>query len=188
MFSIADAASNFCMQCSRIGQFKGDEDGLVDVLIKACEQKGSVNVAGSPSFGRDLVPWSDDTAQEMVLEPLESSGRRVGSIFPTATKPVARANIAHKASANKRFKAPSPPRSGSPSARQLAVPKPTAGTSFACPALASAPKPSDLPMPTSGFMSRAIVRSRSQSPSKDAAVASFFAPGQVHKLIPAVAA
>lgn len=176
------------VQCRRIGQFKGDEDGLVDVLIKACEQRGPVSDAASPTFGRELVPWADDSVQDMLLEPLESSGRRLGSVFPAATRPGARASFAHKASANKRSKAPCSPRSGSPSFRQPAVPKPTTGTNFACPALASAPKPSDLPMPTFGLMSRAIVRSRSQSPSKDAAVASFFHPGQAHKLIPAVAA
>jgi hypothetical protein len=174
-------------QSGRIGQFKGDGEGLVDCLIKACEQRPASS-AVSASFGRELVPWTDDTTLGMTLEPLECSGRRSGSMFPATSKTGPKGSPAHKASANKRAKASGSPRSGSPHAAQPVCGKRTSTNGFACPALASAPKPCDLPMPTSGLMSRAILRSRSPSPGKDVAAASFFHPVQVQQLVRPVAA
>lgn len=173
-----------CVQSGRIGKFRGDGEGLVDCLIKACEQ-GPVSSLGLASCGRELVPWTDDSVSSMSWEPLEGGGRRSGSLFPTAPKGGARANSVSKASGNKRSKASGSPRSGSPRA-QPAHGKRGSVNGYACPALASAPKPSDLPMPTFGLMSRAIVRSRSPSPpGKD--VGAFF-PGQMQQLVRPVAA
>lgn len=175
------------LQYGRIGQFKGDSEGLVDCLIKACEQRPASSAVSS-SFGRELVPWTDDAALGMLLEPLECSGRRSGSMFPPASKTGPRGSPAHKASNHKRVKASGSPRSGSPRAAEPARVKRASTNGFACPALASAPKPCDLPMPTSGLMSRAILRSRSPSPGKDVAAASFFYPGHMQQLVRPVAA
>jgi hypothetical protein len=44
----------------------------------------------------------------------------------------------------------------------------SSSSGYACPALAASPKPEQLPMPTTGLLSRALVRGRSPSPPKDA--------------------
>lgn len=85
----------------------------------------------------------------------------------------------HKKGQSKRSKAGSPARSASPR---------TSSDACACPALAASPKPENLPMPTTGLLSRALVRSRSPSPPKDAAVASLLACYQVQQLVRPVAA
>lgn len=157
-------------QSGRIGQFKGDGAGLVDCLIKACEQR-PVSSSVSSSFGRELVPWSDDSVFGVELAPLEDSGRRVGNAHSATTKAGARAGSAHKALNNKRSRASGSPRSGSPRSARPTGTKQAPSNGFACPALAAAPKPHQIPMPTFSLISRAT--------GKDVAPASFFHAGQL---------
>lgn len=159
-------------------QFRGDAEGLVDLLIAASQMKPQ---AIPQLEGRELVKWADDSCcsgSALLDMPLEiSSNRRPqsGGKFPTrhARSPTAAAAQERTASsAHKRSKMASPART-SPAAsnggRRLSADHIAAG--FACPAVAASPKPETLPMPT-GLMSRAMaVRSRSPSPPKD----SFFA-------------
>lgn len=99
-----------------------------------------------------------------------------GRISPRTSVDSPRKGSQHQ---TKRSKAAgSPPRSASPGN----------SSACACPALAASPKPEQLPMPTTGLLSRAFVHGRSPSPPKDAAVASFFAYNQVQQLIRPVAA
>eukprot|EP00878_Enallax_costatus_P001980 GHUV01002144.1.p1 GENE.GHUV01002144.1~~GHUV01002144.1.p1 ORF type:complete len:178 (+),score=27.67 GHUV01002144.1:222-755(+) len=165
-------------QGGRIGQFRGDGEGLVDCLIQACEQK-PVSSTLSASFGRDLVPWTDESVFCVTFEALEGRGRQTGPV-PRASKGGARATSARKSvkSGKDQSKAADSPRTGT---GQHAGVKRASSNGFACPALASAPKPCDLPMPTSALMNRAGVRSRSPSPpGKDGNFPVF---GQVQQLV-----
>jgi len=160
-------------------QFRGDAEGLVDLLIAVSQMKPQALPAGSA--GRELVKWADDSCcsgSALLDMPLEiSSSRRPqsGGKFPArhARSPTAAAAQERTASsAHKRSKMASPAqsvRAASNGGRRLSADNIAAG--FACPAVAASPKPENLPMPT-GLMSRALaVRSRSPSPPKD----SFFA-------------
>jgi hypothetical protein len=179
------------------GKFKGDGEAMLTALIKACEVK-PISPAANPAWaGRELVPWTDDSVQaEVCLEfqPLEASSRRSGCKFPQPSSTHKQARPAravpdspqHKKAQAKRSKVGSPPRSISP--RISSSSSSSSSAACACPALAASPKPENLPMPTTGLLSRAFVRGRSPSPPKDAAVASFFAYHQVQQLVRAVAA
>jgi hypothetical protein len=71
------------MLCSLVppqfsGKFKGDGEAMLTALIRACEVK-PISPAANPAWaGRELVPWTDDSAQvESCLEfqPLEANNR-----------------------------------------------------------------------------------------------------------------
>lgn len=183
------------------GKFKGDGEAMLTALIKACEVK-PISPAANPAWaGRELVPWTDDSAQvESCLEfqPLEANSRRSGCKFPECSSTPKQGRPArsvpdspqHKKAQAKRSKVGSPPRSPprSISPRISSSSSSSSNVACACPALAASPKPENLPMPTTGLLSRAFVRGRSPSPPKDAAVASFFAYHQVQQLVRSVAA
>ncbi len=83
--------------------------------------------------------------------------RRAGGKFPKTSLPTASATPVATQPAAKRGRGAvgaTPPRRGP--------------ASYACPALAASPKPEALPMPTTGLLSRALVRGRSPSPPKEA--------------------
>ncbi|KAF8069467.1 hypothetical protein HT031_001583 [Scenedesmus sp. PABB004] len=166
---------------------------MVDALIAACERRPVAASASPELFGRELVPWTDDDAPFAALEaPLEGRGSHK---FPSGSHKHARPaggrapeSPEHKRAApagGKRSKANTPPR------RSAEVPRgarlSSGGSGFACPALAASPKPENLPMPTTGLLSRATLRGRSPSPAKDGGLARFFAPA-AHTLVRPVAA
>lgn len=194
------------LQFPSVGMFRGDAEGMVEALIKACERKPVASTACAELFGRELVPWTDDSAAQgaPLDQPLEAGNRRAqpGSKFPSGSHKHARPSARmpespeHKKGHAKRSKVGStPPRSISPRAAQQQQQGRRSScevsSSFACPALAASPKPENLPMPTTGLMSRAIVRGRSPSPVKDVGYqgSSFYACGfQVQQLVRPVAA
>lgn len=139
--------------------FTGDREGLVDALIAACERRPAGPGACPGLFGRELVRW-DETEEQAPLvnmEALEGGRRRAGGKFPKTSLPTASATPVATQPAAKRGRGAvgaTPPRRGP--------------ASYACPALAASPKPEALPMPTTGLLSRALVRGRSPSPPKEA--------------------
>lgn len=159
--------------------FRGDGEGLVDMLIAASQMKPQPQLS-LPQ--RELVRWQDDSCSASALldMPLEgSSCRRAhsGGKFPSrhARSPTAAAaqeRTSSSGSKRNRVSSPAQPALRAPfnnGTRRMSAEHDSAG--FACPAVAASPKPESLPIPT-GLMSRAMVaRSRSPSPPKD----SFFA-------------
>lgn len=169
-------------QFPSVGMFRGDSEGMVEALIKACERKPVANTACPELFGRELVPWTDDSAAQgaSLDQPLEAGNRRgqPGNKFPLGSHKHARPSTRmpespeHKKAQAKRSKVGStPPRSISPRVQQQGSSSRRSScevsSSFACPAVAASPKPENLPMPTTGLLSRALVRGRSPSPVKD---------------------
>jgi hypothetical protein len=155
---------------SHEGLFKGDAPELVEALIQA--SRISVAKNALPSLvGRELVPWQDESVPHPVMHlALEDGVGKSSSAYSISKGAVDR----RRSSPVKRVKTYGRARSGSPcGADESPGNKASArGASFACPALASAPRPEALPMPTTGLLSRAGVRSRSPSPS--AGVEHFF--------------
>lgn len=151
---------------AHVGLFKGDAPELVEALIQASRIPVVAKNAQPSLVGRELVPWQadDSTPQHPVMhEALENKRGIPGTSSPTKSSferrrsPVKRAKGGYGAA-----------RSGSPPADESCTSRAsTGGDRFACPALASAPRPEALPMPTTGLLSRAGARSRSPSPSKD---------------------
>lgn len=56
------------------GIFRGDADSMVDDLIAACEKHSAGSCVYS-GFGRQLVPWTDDSVPTLA-QPLEAKNNR----------------------------------------------------------------------------------------------------------------
>lgn len=152
----------FLPQSLSNGRFKGDAPELVDALIQASRIPAVAKNASPSLFGRELVPWQADSVpcSPGLDQALEHKRSASGNMFATGSVQVQKA-VARRARKNSR-----PPTTGSPSLPMSH--SGCLGEAFACPALAHAPRPESVPMPTFGLLSRAGTRSRSPSPPKDA--------------------
>lgn len=159
--------------------FRGDAEHLVDELIAACQKKPVASTAYT-GYGRELVPWTDDsvvpaacsesldrqsrrtTGQERVRVPANphKHARAAGRVADSPEQKKTQSKRS-KTSVALAFYQAAPGVSGS--SRRSS----SSDSGFACPAIATSPKPEQLPMPTNGFMSRALLRARSPSPPKD---------------------
>lgn len=175
------------MACSGIrkvphdGLFKGDAPELVEALIQASRIPVVAKNARPSLVGRELVPWQADDCdpQHPVMhQALEKECGKPGSGSPTIGSFDRR-----RSSPVKRAKTYGSVRSGSSRADESYGSK--VNSSFACPALASAPRPEALPMPTTGLLNRAGARSRSPSPS--AGVENIFRAHVLHLVGPIAA-
>lgn len=156
---------------SKAAIFRGDGEGLVDMLIAASQAKPVPTPSLAALAGRELVPWQAEempcpagASPQLMDMPLEARHSKFPARQARAQQPSA---AAAAAAANRVMAAQRGiPRVGS--GRRLSADQaPAAG--FACPAVAASPKPEALPMPT-GLMSR-VARSRSPSPPKDSFMA-----------------
>lgn len=152
-------------QMPRAGVFRGDAQELVDALIEA-SRIPVVSKHASPSLvGRELVPWVPDEGaplQPSMHEALEGKTGHFASLSPR------KFNGDSRKSPNKRGKAGNRVSSSGSAAESYStrgISRYANPTAFTCPALASAPRPEAVPMP-SGLLSRAASRSRSPSPPK----------------------
>lgn len=142
-------------------QFRGDGEGLVDKLIAVSQIQPVAKTARQEWIGRPLQKWCDDSASAVLLEPLETTNRRSAAV--AVNPPSGQGKVqprVHKGGLPSRTRSPKAQGGGRQSLDS---------TSFACPAIASSPKPQDLPLP------RTLLRGRSVSPPKD----SFYQAGQM---------
>lgn len=169
---------------SHEGLFKGDAPELVEALIQASRIPVVAKNARPSLVGRELVPWQAD--ESLPQHPAMHQALENGLGKPGAASPTRGCSDRRRSSPIKRAKAYGFARSGSPRADESQGSSASVGgASFACPALASAPRPEALPMPTTGLLSRAGARSRSPSPS--AGVEHFFRTHMQHMVGPIAA-
>lgn len=143
------------------GIFKGDAPELVDALIQASRMPTVAKNAIPSLIGRELVPWQADSmpCSPALEQSLEHRHSDAGSLVRKGSEQVQNKLVRRAKKSPRAYKPGSP---CSPESRGG-----YAAGSFACPALAHAPRPEFLPMPTSGLLNRAGSRSRSPSPAKD---------------------
>eukprot|EP00951_Prasinocladus_malaysianus_P009553 scaffold69768_cov34-Prasinocladus_malaysianus.AAC.2 len=77
--SCATFSPSAALASQSLGQFRGDEEGMVDLLVDACVrakelQRQAAELAGSsvPRAGRDLVPYFTPGSSEWGLEDVNS--------------------------------------------------------------------------------------------------------------------
>lgn len=156
--------------------FKGDSEQCLEELIAACQRKPT-GCATYSGWGRELVPaassWlgMDDGAldQSSRAHPRGSAPAHA-SVSPSGKHPRYTNRAPESPEHKKRSKQQHASAAPTPAAavRRASSGGSSSSSGYACPALAASPKPEQLPMPTTGLLSRALVRGRSPSPPKDA--------------------
>jgi len=148
-----------------MAMFKGDGEGLVDLLIAASAARPAAS--SYTGYGRELVPWCDDEAAAVCSGPLERRGgsgaerkgakhARGAGTFPAApAKPINSKRSKTQQAQQPAFYQVSSTPSGPPR-------RSSSSDGYSCPSYGNSPKPEKLPMPSSR-----LLRARSPSPPKD---------------------
>ena len=86
--TVATPLAPLKMNSTRVGMFRGDDDDLVDKLIAACQQVKAASCASYTGFGRDLVPWTDDSAPSTPAVTQDQHRARRSATAPQLPRPV----------------------------------------------------------------------------------------------------
>lgn len=149
------------VSCAASQQFRGDGEGLVDRLISVSQMQPAAKTARQEWIGRPLQKWCDDSASSLLLEPLETTNRRSAAV--AVKGPSGHGKVQPRGNKGSAIGRTRSPKAHGGHRQSLD------NTGYACPAIASSPKPQDLPLP------KTLLRGRSISPPKD----SFFQAGQM---------